>query len=65
MFMKNSTKIISYLTSAIIKKKKKKDYIGVNNLEVYIIKHGTSNKPIKGFVRLKSKIYTFTAEDNH
>ena len=62
--MKNSTKIISYLTSAIIKKKIK-DYIGVNNLEVYIIKHGTSNKPIKGFVRLKSKIYTFTAEDNH
>ena len=32
---------------------------------VYIRKHGTSNKPIKGFVRLKSKIYTFTAEENH
>ena len=40
MFMKNSKKIISYLTSVIIKKKKVKYYIGVNNLVVYITKHG-------------------------
>ena len=48
--MKNSKKIISYLTSVIIKKKKVKYYIGVNNLVVYITKHGVCNRPIKGFV---------------
>ena len=42
-----------------------KYYIGVNNLVVYITKHGNSNRPVKGVVGLKSKIYTFTAEDNH
>ena len=32
---------------------------------VHITKHGTCNNPIKGFAGLKSKIYTFTTEDNH
>ena len=32
---------------------------------VHITKHGTCNRPIKGFAGLKSKIYTFTTEDNH
>ena len=49
MFMKNSKKIISYLTSVIIKKKLKY-YIGINNLVVYITKHGVCNRPIKDFV---------------
>ena len=42
MFLKNSKKIICYLTSSIIIKKLKY-YIGVNNLLVYITKHGTCN----------------------
>ena len=50
MFMKNSKKIISCLTSVIIKKKKVKYYIGVNNLVVCITKHGVCNRPLKGFV---------------
>ena len=49
MFMKNYKKIMSYLTSAIIKKKLKY-YIGVNKLIVYITKQGACNRPIKGFV---------------
>ena len=32
---------------------------------VHITKHGTCKRPIKGFVGLKSKIYTFATEDNH
>ena len=64
MFLKNSKKIICYLTSSIIIKKLKY-YIGVNNLLVYITKHGTCNRPIKGFVEIKSKICIFTTEDNH
>ena len=32
---------------------------------VHITKHGTCNNPIKGFAGSKSKIYTFTTEDNH
>ena len=64
MFMKNSTKIISYLPLSIIKKNLKY-YIGVNNLVVYIAKHGTCNRAIKGFVGLKFKICILTTEDNH
>ena len=60
MFMKNSTKIISYLTSIIIQKIKY--YVSVNNLVVYIAKHGTCNQY---FVGAKSKIYTFITQDNH
>ena len=63
--MKNSAKIISYLTSAIFKKKKKKNYLNVNNFVVYITKHGNCNRAIKGFAGLKSKICIFTTEDNH
>ena len=64
MFLKNSTKITSYSTSSIIKKKLKY-YIGVTNLLVYIAKHGICDRPIKGFLELKSKICIFTTEDNH
>ena len=64
MFLKNSTKITSYSTSSIIKEKLKY-YIGVNNLVVHITKHGICDRPIKGFLELKSKICIFTTEDNH
>ena len=29
------------------------------------MENGTSGMPIKGFVRLKSKMYTFITEGNH
>ena len=32
---------------------------------VHITKHGTCKRPIKGFVGLKSKIYTLATEDSH
>ena len=38
---------------------------GANNLVVSKMKDETSSVPIKGFVGLKSKMYTFIKEENH
>ena len=64
MFLKNFVKD-NLLFNFINYHKKLKYYIGVNNLLVYITKHGTCNRPIKGFVEIKSKICIFITEDNH
>ena len=45
--------------------KDSKYYSNTNNLVVGKMKHESCGMPIKVFVGLKSKIYTFITEDNH
>ena len=45
--------------------KDSKCYNGANNLVVDKMKYGTSGVPMKGFVGLKSKRYTFITVHNH
>ena len=61
--MKTSTKINNYLASVNIKNSKY--YDNLNSLIVSKIKNETCGRTIKGFVGLKSKIYTFITGDNH
>ena len=58
MFMKTSTSLICFSNYP----KNSKYYNNLNNLVIDKIKDETCGVPIKGFVALKSKMYTFTAE---
>ena len=64
MFMEAYTKIKSY-QKFINNPKYSKYYNGPNILVVGKMENGTSGMPIKGFVRLKAKMYTFITEGNH
>ena len=63
VFIKISSKIKSHLTSVIIQKDLKY-YDNANNLVICKMKDETSGVPIKGFVWLKHKMYTYIAEDS-
>ena len=58
MFMQTSTKKKNYLTSVIIPQDSKY-YNNTTNLVVGKMKDGTWGVPIKGFIGLKYKTYTF------
>ena len=57
MFMKTSAKIKNYLTSVIIQKIQ--NITMIQKIVVSKRKYKTCGVPIKGFVELKSKMYTF------
>ena len=57
MSMKTSTKIKNYLTSVIIQKIQ--NITMIQKIVVTKRKYKTCGVPIKGFVELKSKMYTF------
>ena len=58
MFMKTSTSLICFSNYP----KNSKYYNNLNNLVIDKMRDETCGVPIKGFVALKSKMYTFTTE---
>ena len=64
MFMNNSTKVKSYVTS-VITQKIPNYYNNANSSVVGKMKDVTFGVPLEGFVGLKSNIYTFITKDNH
>ena len=64
MFKKTYTKIKIFFDFSNYPKDSKY-YNYSNNFFIGKMKHETNSVPIKGFVGLKSKMYTFIIEDNH